>query len=657
MVTKNTKTDKLGKPKKFAKNDTSYSSFWLYNKERDMNSEHFKDSFVNFYNDKNLLSEFNPTVAKNIISFWTNQKEVILDPFAGRTRALVAHGMDRGYIGFEVSSDVINHMEEKFEELGLNEEEEFVVDIINDDCYNIDKYYDIDFDMIFSCPPYWNLEKYESTNGQLSDIKEYDKFLDALVKRLRKCIDFLEQDKYICLVVGDFRKNGKYIKFHSDLLQKMDELNNIKLHDVITIQNLPFSTAAFYFGTKKKFKYTAKSHEYLLVWKKIIKKDKIIKKKLSNITIEEINDYVTKKGGKCLSNECNGWYEKLKYQCKNGHKWTTTPYKLIKEKQWCPTCSGRKANVYRKLDFQDIKKLAEKRNGECLSKEKDYINTNSKFKWRCEHGHEWYASITSIKHGNKWCPYCPLGYRENFSRFLFETYTGLKFPKSHPSWLINNKTKRTLELDGYNEEKGIAFEYNGEQHYNKNKTFFHKNKEMYELQTERDDVKKQKCEERDIKLCIIPYNFTDEEIIDYVKKFLLDINFPLKKENIKVSDFTNYKYSKQEEFRQFIDSIGYELLTEYKHCNKKIKVKCKKGHVWEVLPRAIKNGNRCPYCSKKAKHDINNIRKKAEENNFELLDKEYKNNSQKLQIKCKKCGRIYKKRVIFILKNFRCYCN
>ena len=44
------KTDKLVGDKKFAKRDTSYSSFWLFNKEADMNSEHFKDSFVNFCN-------------------------------------------------------------------------------------------------------------------------------------------------------------------------------------------------------------------------------------------------------------------------------------------------------------------------------------------------------------------------------------------------------------------------------------------------------------------------------------------------------------------------------------------------------------------------------------------------------------------------------
>jgi DNA modification methylase len=269
MVIKNTKTDKLTGNKKFAKRDTSYSSFWLYNKEADENSEHFKDSFVNFYNDKDLLSEFNPTIAKNIISFWSNPKDIIYDPFAGRTRALVSYAMDRAYVGCEVSPDVVNYMYNKFNELNLYDDENFNVDIINDDCVNINKEYpDTIFDFVFSCPPYWNLEKYQSVPGQLSDINKYNNFLIQLVKRLFIAVSKLKKDGYMAIVIGDFRKNNEYVTLHSDLIQMMKQNTSIKLHDIITIQNLPFSTAAYYFGSRKKHKYTSKCHEYLLIWKK-----------------------------------------------------------------------------------------------------------------------------------------------------------------------------------------------------------------------------------------------------------------------------------------------------------------------------------------------------------------------------------------------------
>lgn len=270
MVNKNTNSDKLKRSKKFSKRDTSYSSFWLYNREADEQSQHFKDSFVNFYNDKDLLSEFNPTVAKNIISFWSEVGDLIYDPFSGRTRALVSYAMDRAYIGCEVSKDVVDYMKGKFKELNLYEKDNFNVDIINDDCKKIDLYYqDVKFDLVFTCPPYWNLEKYESCEGQLSDFDDYNIFMDELVQRINIASHKLKKDKYMCLVVGDFRKNKNYITFHSDLIQKIKQNKEVKLHDVIALQNIPFNTAAFYFGKTKKDKKTAKAHEYILVYKKL----------------------------------------------------------------------------------------------------------------------------------------------------------------------------------------------------------------------------------------------------------------------------------------------------------------------------------------------------------------------------------------------------
>jgi len=270
MVFKNAKSDKLSQGKDFAFKDTSYSSFWLYNKDRDISSEHLKDKFVNFYDKKELLSEFNTTVAKNIISFWSEPGDKILDPFSGRTRALVSYAMNRSYVGYEVSKDVVEYMEKRFVELGLKDKENFDVKIVNKDCINVlDDYGKDKFDFCFSCPPYWNLEKYESCKGQLSDIDDYDEFVELLVDRLYAAEMCLKKDKYMAIVVGDFRKKGEYFPIHSDLIRQMSFNENLILHDIIAIQNLPFYTAAFYFGSSKRTKRTAKAHEYLLIWKKV----------------------------------------------------------------------------------------------------------------------------------------------------------------------------------------------------------------------------------------------------------------------------------------------------------------------------------------------------------------------------------------------------
>lgn len=271
MVQKNSENFIIDPNKKFARKDTSFSSFWLLNKELDLNSIDLKDKFVNFYDEKVLLSEFNPTIAKNIISYWSNRKDRIFDPFAGRTRALVAFAMDRDYIGYEVSKDVQDYIYGRFKELKLCGRPDFNVVVEHDDCINAKKREDENsFDLCFTCPPYWNLEKYESCKGQLSDISSYYDFLKELVLRLNVTVDLLRKDGYMCLVVGDMRRKGTYIPFHSDLIFEMSLNEKLKLHDVIVMQNLPFHTAAFYFNkNKKKAKVTTKCHEYLLVWKKV----------------------------------------------------------------------------------------------------------------------------------------------------------------------------------------------------------------------------------------------------------------------------------------------------------------------------------------------------------------------------------------------------
>lgn len=51
-----------------------------------------------------------------------------------------------------------------------------------------------------------------------------------------------------------------------------------------------------------------------------------------------------------------------------------------------------------------MQKLAESRNGKCISKE--YINSQTKLVWECELGHQWKAKPNNIKSSNSWCPHC-----------------------------------------------------------------------------------------------------------------------------------------------------------------------------------------------------------------------------------------------------------
>lgn len=104
---------------------------------------------------------------------------------------------------------------------------------------------------------------------------------------------------------------------------------------------------------------------------------------------------------------------------------------------------------------------------------------------------------------------------ERISRRVFEYLFKKPFVKVRPDFLKNPETGRNLELDGYNEELKIAFEYNGMQHY----CFPHvynKTKKDFEQQLRRDKFKLEKCNEHGIYLIIIPYSVPHENILHYV---------------------------------------------------------------------------------------------------------------------------------------------
>lgn len=95
--------------------------------------------------------------------------------------------------------------------------------------------------------------------------------------------------------------------------------------------------------------------------------------------------------------------------------------------------------------------------------------------------------------------------KEEECRKILEDIFQQKFPSIRPTWLINPKSGQRLELDMYNQQLGIACEYNGEQHYKFN-VHFHRTYEKFLEQLERDRFKREKCSSLGIKLIEVPYN-------------------------------------------------------------------------------------------------------------------------------------------------------
>lgn len=104
---------------------------------------------------------------------------------------------------------------------------------------------------------------------------------------------------------------------------------------------------------------------------------------------------------------------------------------------------------------------------------------------------------------------------ENFCRMTVEKLFNKPFPSIRPNWLNNQKTQRNMELDMYNDNMKLAFEYQGIQHYEFNK-FFHKSLDDFEKQKDHDKVKKEICKNNGVTLIDVPYHIKKEKMKDYI---------------------------------------------------------------------------------------------------------------------------------------------
>lgn len=319
----------------------------------------------------------------------------------------------------------------------------------------------------------------------------------------------------------------------------------------------------------------------------------------------KVKEIAKSNGGKCLSKTYLNNREFLIFQCKKGHKWETN-FKTINKGSWFPDCSKTRLNAEKSiLYYKELCNLAKAMGGRCISRK--YVGAHSKLLWECRIGHQWLASPNSIKNGS-WCPVCSSGYSERICKKAFELMFDKPFKKCKPSWLIYNKR---MELDGYNEELGIAFEHNGIQHYEK--TF--PNISLVDIH-KRDKHKIKLCYEQNVKLIIIPALFVKtplDGLIEFIeckcKEFNIDIPNKISTSNLNIKNIKTFSYlDLMNELQLKVKQQGGKCLSAH-YSSKQMKFKCSCGFIWKTKPISVKSGSWCPRCANKIPITIEQVKK------------------------------------------------
>ena len=106
-------------------------------------------------------------------------------------------------------------------------------------------------------------------------------------------------------------------------------------------------------------------------------------------TIEEMNEMVKCRGGRCYQKNIISNRTALTWQCKEGHQWQA-PFVRIKQGKWCPVCAGIQVGT-----IEEMQEIAGSKDGKCLSKE--YINSGTKLTFQCKNDHIWQTTPANIK--------------------------------------------------------------------------------------------------------------------------------------------------------------------------------------------------------------------------------------------------------------------
>lgn len=166
---------------------------------------------------KDDASIFDPVLCEIAYRWFCPEGGTILDPMAGEiTKGAVAEYMGYLYTGIEIRPEQIGANNRNASELNLHPSY-----ILGDANKLDDAVGDTMFDMIFTSPPYYDLEVYSKED--MSAFPSYELFMQRYDDIFKQCYDHLHSNRFLVIKVGEIRnkKTGEYRNFVGDTITSM----------------------------------------------------------------------------------------------------------------------------------------------------------------------------------------------------------------------------------------------------------------------------------------------------------------------------------------------------------------------------------------------------------------------------------------------------
>jgi hypothetical protein len=159
-------------------------------------------------------------------------------------------------------------------------------------------------------------------------------------------------------------------------------------------------------------------HEFTKTWTTLLRKNSNFCTKCKNNIIDELKIYAKEKNGELISNEYINANTLYKWKCENDHNFEKSWVEMKRSVWFCIKC-----NKDNEITIDKLKNHAKEKGGDCLSEK--YINSYTDYEWKCENEHIWKASWANIGYKNAtWCKQCIEWDFEKIQKYVLENKDG-----------------------------------------------------------------------------------------------------------------------------------------------------------------------------------------------------------------------------------------
>jgi len=188
------------------------------------------------------VSIFDPVLCELVYRWFAPAGGQVIDPFAGGSvRGIVAGLLGLGYWGCDLSTAQVEANRRQWDHICPDTDVRWAVgDAVSLLDPGPDEMPDVpDADLVFSCPPYGDLEVYSDDPRDLSTM-DYPKFCAFYRRIIRRACAYLRPNRFACFVVADYRdrSTGAYRGFVGETVDAFREMGLALYNEAILVNSI-----------------------------------------------------------------------------------------------------------------------------------------------------------------------------------------------------------------------------------------------------------------------------------------------------------------------------------------------------------------------------------------------------------------------------------